>query len=114
MTVDHEASEDGTRTAERRSRVPLSLSREGVAQMPRRGVGLAAAPSAEGRWPGGLSLGSGGCGRQGVSVELEEVVGGGDQAPFRAGGHPASAFEASDASVGLDLAEDRLDHPEPS
>src|SRR5215211_7330263 len=42
------------------------------------------------------------------------VVSGGDQAPFRADSGPASSFEAPDPSVRLDLAEDRLHHPQPS
>jgi hypothetical protein len=29
-----------------------------------------------------------------VPVQLQQVVGGGDQAPFRVGGGPASEFEA--------------------
>jgi hypothetical protein len=53
---------------------------------------------------------SGCCHPQGVSVELQKVVSGGDQAPFRANGRPASSFEAPDPSVRLDLGEDRLDH----
>ena len=52
-----------------------------------------------------------GCrGRQGVSVELQEVVSGSDQAPFRPNGRPAPAFEAPRASVLLDVGEHRLDH----
>ena len=54
---------------------------------------------------------SGRRGRQSVSVELQEVVSGCDQAPFRANGRPASAFEPPRAPVLLDLGEDRLDHP---
>jgi hypothetical protein len=55
--------------------------------------------------PEGLS---GGCER--VAVELEQVVGGGDQAPFRADGGSASSVEAIDAAVVFRLAEDGLDH----
>jgi hypothetical protein len=51
------------------------------------------------------------CGRQGVPVKLQKVVSGGDQAPFRACGRPASSFEALDSPVRLDLGKDRLDHP---
>ena len=43
-------------------------------------------------------------------MELQEVVSGGDQAPFRASGRPASSFEALDPTVRLDLGEDGLDH----
>jgi hypothetical protein len=50
-----------------------------------RGARLGAAP--------GLSSGVGG--PQRVSLELEQVVGGRDQAPFGAGGRQSSAFEAS-------------------
>jgi hypothetical protein len=49
-------------------------------------------------------------GRERVAVKLEEVVGGGDQAPFRADGGPASSLEAIDATVVLGLAEHGLDH----
>jgi hypothetical protein len=38
-----------------------------------------------------------------VLVELEEVVGGGDEAPFRAAGRSAAAFKASDLAVELQL-----------
>src|SRR5215217_3189220 len=48
--------------------------------------------------------------RQGVAPELEEVVGGGDESPFGAGGVSAAAVEAVDAAVELRLAEDGLDH----
>jgi hypothetical protein len=54
--------------------------------------------------PGRLSGGS-----EGVSVELEEVAGGGDQTPLGAHGGSASAVEAADAAVELRLAKDRLD-----
>src|SRR4051794_28294848 len=49
-------------------------------------------------------------GGEGVSVELEEVVGGGDQSPFRADRAAASSSEAIDAAVELRVGEDRLDH----
>ena len=52
----------------------------------------------------------GGRGRQLVAVELEEVVGGGDQPPFRAAGGSSSSLEAVDAPVELGVSEDRLDH----
>src|SRR5829696_9900548 len=55
----------------------------------------------------GAAGGSGG--RCGVFVELEEVVGGGDQSPFGADGGSASASEAVDAAVELGVGEDRLD-----
>lgn len=45
-----------------------------------------------------------------VSVELQEVVSGCNQAPFRANGRPAPSFEAVDPAVRLDLGEDGLDH----
>src|SRR3954468_15089347 len=44
-----------------------------------------------------------------VAVELEEVVGGGDEPPFASAGRPAAALEASDRAVELDLAEHGLD-----
>lgn len=67
------------------------------------------APSGNGR---GLRAPNSGCrGRQSVPVELQEVVSGGDQAPFGADGRPASAFEPPSAPGLLDLGEDRLDHP---
>jgi hypothetical protein len=44
-----------------------------------------------------------------VAVELEQVVGGGDQAPFGADGCPASSVEAVQAAVELGLREHRLD-----
>jgi hypothetical protein len=53
---------------------------------------------------------SGWCQPQVVSVELEKVVSGGDQAPFRPDGRPASSFEALHPPVRLDLGEHRLDH----
>src|SRR3954468_1256489 len=48
-------------------------------------------------------------GREAVVVELEDVVGGGDQSPFAADGGSAAAVEAFDRAVELDLAEYRLD-----
>src|SRR3954447_1982919 len=51
---------------------------------------------------------SGGC--EGVSVELEEVVGGRDEAPLGADGGASSSSEAVHAAVELRLAEHRLDH----
>jgi hypothetical protein len=48
-------------------------------------------------------------GGQGVPMELQEIVGGRDEPPFRAGGGPTAAFEPPDPAVRLDLAEDRLD-----
>lgn len=47
-------------------------------------------------------------------MELQEVVSGGDQAPFRADGRPTPAFEPPRTSVLLDLGEDPLDHRLPS
>src|SRR3954451_24073044 len=49
-------------------------------------------------------------GPEGVSVELEEVVGGGDESPFGAHGGSASSVEAAHSAVELRLAKDRLDH----
>ena len=43
-------------------------------------------------------------------MELEEVVGGGDQAPFGADGGSAAALEAVQAAVELRVREDGLDH----
>jgi hypothetical protein len=45
-----------------------------------------------------------------VSVKLEEVVGGGDQAPFGSDGGSAASLEAGHAAVVLGVAEDGLDH----
>jgi hypothetical protein len=39
-----------------------------------------------------------------VVVELEQVVGGGDQSPFAATSGPAAALDACDRAVELDLA----------
>src|SRR4051794_28605892 len=44
-----------------------------------------------------------------VAVELEEIVGGCDEPPFRPAGRSAAALEASDLAVELQLAEDGLD-----
>src|SRR6478672_7345476 len=44
-----------------------------------------------------------------VVVELEQVVGRGDQPPFAARSGSAAALEAFDRAVELDLAEHRLD-----
>jgi hypothetical protein len=57
--------------------------------------------------PGMARLGGG----EAVAVELEEVVGGGDETPFRPCGRLASSFEAVDPSVRLDLGKDGFDHP---
>jgi len=43
-------------------------------------------------------------------VELEEVVGGGDQPPFRERGRSSSSLELVDAPVVLGLCEHRLDY----
>jgi len=53
---------------------------------------------------------SGRRGGAGVAPELEQVVGGGDQAPFRATGGSAAALEAVDAAVEFGVCEDRFDH----
>jgi hypothetical protein len=58
------------------------------------------------RTPGLLS-GDGGCGP--VVVELEQILGGGVQSPFRPCGGSASSSELSEAAVVLDLSEGRLD-----
>src|SRR3954447_596118 len=52
---------------------------------------------------------SGGDGAEAVVVELEEIVGGGDEPAFRPAGRSAAALEASDLAVELQLAEDGLD-----
>jgi hypothetical protein len=44
-----------------------------------------------------------------MAVELQEIVGGGDEPPFRPAGRSAAALEAADLAVELELAEDRLD-----
>jgi hypothetical protein len=88
----------------------LLLPREGVAQSMRE----AKRPRLRGTAVESVRLRSHRGEPQGVSVKLEQVVGGGDQAPFGAGRGPASSFEAPDPSVGLDLAEDGLHHAQPS
>jgi hypothetical protein len=93
-----------------RYRRALLPSREGVAQISEVRIGGAGNGSDSKLGGDAFVPGSAGRDGQGVSVELEEVVGGGDQAPFRARGSPASSFEASDPSVRLGLAEDRLPH----
>src|SRR5512133_207255 len=52
-------------------------------------------------------------GRCGRAPELEQVVGGGDEPPFRAAGRSASALEAIDPAVELRVSEDRFDHGGP-
>ena len=49
-------------------------------------------------------------GRERMAVELEEVVGGGDQPPLGANSAASSASEAIQAAVELHLREDGLDH----
>jgi len=44
-----------------------------------------------------------------VFVELQQIVGGSDQAPFRANGRSSSSVEPLDATVELGVGEDRLD-----
>src|SRR3954468_13661332 len=44
-----------------------------------------------------------------VPVELDEVVGGGHEAPFGAGGGSSAAVKAREAAVVFGVAEDRLD-----
>src|SRR5215217_9548030 len=54
----------------------------------------------------------GSLGREGgdpVAVELEEVVAGGDEPPFRPAGRSPAALEAADLAAVLQLTEDRLD-----
>src|ERR1700693_3736835 len=78
------------------------------------GAGLA------GRWPSaqlaaaGWGLGgrggSGRCGGYSVAVELEQVVGGGDQAPLAADGVSAAALEAVGAAVVFGVTENGFDH----
>src|SRR5215216_6212385 len=58
------------------------------------------------RRAGGSLAGEGG---DPVAVELEEVVAGGDEPPFRAAGRSSAALEASDLAVELQLTEDRFD-----
>ena len=52
---------------------------------------------------------SGGCEREVVLVQLQQVVGGGDQAPFGSAGGSAASLEAVDAAVELRVGEDGLD-----
>ena len=49
-------------------------------------------------------------GRERVPVKFQEVVRGGDRAPFRSDGGAASSVEAIDPAVVLGLAEHGLDH----
>src|SRR3954466_963787 len=49
-------------------------------------------------------------GRERVAGKLEQVVGSGDQAPFRSDGGSASWLEACDPAVVFGLAEHGLDH----
>ena len=51
----------------------------------------------------------GGSGCDPVLVELEQVVGGGDQSRFRPGGGSAPSSELPEPAVVLDLPECRLD-----
>jgi hypothetical protein len=44
-----------------------------------------------------------------VAVQLQEIVGGGDEPPFRAAGRSAAALEAADLTVALELPENGLD-----
>ena len=60
-------------------------------------------------WSGPAGRGSGRCDGEPVAVELEEVVSRRDQPPFASACGPASALEASDLAVELDLAEHRFD-----
>jgi hypothetical protein len=48
-------------------------------------------------------------GGEAVVVELQQVVGRGDEPPFAAAGGSAAALEAFDRAVEIDLAEDGLD-----
>src|SRR6185312_17284292 len=93
----------------RPSRSRAVAFRRGCRESPRRPCGDRRARSGEEGARGAAGRVLGRCGGDAVAVELEEVVGGGDQSPFRpAGGSPA-ALEASDLAVELDLAEDGLD-----
>src|SRR4051812_25987276 len=110
-------------------RTTLLLSRGSISGSPRQTavalplpgmVAVAQRSPRSGRWggsalitraasPGRPAL-SGAGGRECVRVELEQVVGGGDQPPFRAGGGSAAALEALDPAVELRVGEHRLDH----
>jgi hypothetical protein len=68
-----------------------------------------ASASAGIRWVHRRLLGGGGC--DPVLVELQQVVGGGDQSPFRPGGGSATSSELPEPAVVLDLPERRLDRP---
>src|ERR1700761_1084205 len=57
---------------------------------------------------GGFRPASGGDGRDPVLVELQEVMGGGNQPPLRPDGSSASSSELPEAAVVLDLPEGRL------
>src|SRR5664280_2595687 len=62
------------------------------------------------RHPGSYTAFSGPHRGELVLVELQEVVGGGDQSPLRPRGRSSAALEAIDATVELCLSEHRLDH----
>src|SRR5829696_90984 len=59
---------------------------------------------------GSPDLASGGQWCRGVLVELQQVVGGVDEPPFRPAGRSASSEESVAAAVELGVAEDGLDH----
>jgi hypothetical protein len=72
-------------------------------------IGLGAGASAEAP-DAALPVVSGGHRGDGVPPELQQVVGGGDQAPLRAGRRSAAALEAVAAAVELRVGKDGLDH----
>src|SRR3954471_21732600 len=59
---------------------------------------------------GSPDLASGGLRRRGVLVELQHVVGGVDEPPFRPAGRSGSSEESVAAAVEPGVAEDGLDH----
>ena len=82
---------------------PWRLSRKSV------GTRAAVGESDDSMAAGAFRPRSGSCGRQGVAVELLEVVGGRDQAPFGAHGRPTSSVKPAHPAVVLGVSEHRLD-----
>src|SRR5215207_2467455 len=83
-----------------RKRVGVRRSPRGIYSM----AWLMSGPSDLLGWP------LGGRGRDLVLVELEQVVGGGDQPPFGPAGGSSSSLKAVDPTVELRVSEHRLDH----
>src|SRR3954452_24301675 len=85
----------------------LRLSGNSVMTSPRSASAKRRRAALATRWPPS-PFSRGGGGRL-VAVELEEVVGSGDESPFRSARGSAAALEASHLAVELQLPEDGLD-----